>query len=225
MLPLHWPERPGNPSCARSCLYPPREETHSKVPKDRLASIRKLGKRGYTTNYPASHTHIDRSMHTHLQRHMRILQTHEEKHTHIHVMGNTKHRHAGTHKFRPHEGASAHRGEWTRACRYAQRDTLLCVPTHTHTHTCVQGPIGALGRPYSFKSRQESPSWLSVRWWCFRPYGQRRMWAPSSGEPSTALRRGRGAQNGPRAHRFTEARGEPAACQSAASPIVEAVAE
>ena len=108
--------------------------------------------------------------------------------------------------------------------------TPMCTHTHTHTHihtrVCVQGPIGALGRPYSFKSRQESPSWLSVRWWCFRPYGQRRTWAPSSGEPSTALRRGRGAQNGPRAHRFTEAWGEPAACQSAASPpIVEAVAE
>ena len=154
MLPLRWPERPGNPSCARSCLYlpGPRGGNHSKVPKGRLASIRKLGKRGYTTNHPASHTHIDGSMHTRLQRHMPILHTHEDKHIHIHVMGNTKHRHAGTHKFRPHEGASAHRGEWTRACRYAQRDTLLCVHTrtHTHTHTCVcagahrspgQGPI------------------------------------------------------------------------------------
>ena len=149
MLPLRWPERPGNPSCARSCLYlpGPRGGNHSKVPKDRLASIRKLGKRGYTTNHPASHTHIDGSIHTCLQRHTPILHTHEDKHIHIHVTGNTKHRHAGTHKFRPHEGASAHRGEWTRACRYAQRDTLLCVHTRTHTrthtptHVCVcRGP-------------------------------------------------------------------------------------
>lgn len=66
--------------------------------------------------------------------------------------------------------------------------------THTHTHTRVQGPIGALGKALFFEEQAGKPKlalcWMVVfqaKWAEASP-----TWAPSSGEPSTALSRERG---------------------------------
>ena len=160
MLPLHWPERHGNPSCARSCLYLPGPSTEkglwmsfrggndSKLPKDRQASIRKLGKRGYTANHPPQpHTH--RQIHAHVCRGTCVSCIHMRTNTHTYISRVTPSTDMQGHTSSGHTKVLQHtRGEWTRACRYAQRDTLLCVHTHTHTNTCAgahrspgQGPI------------------------------------------------------------------------------------
>ena len=72
--------------------------------------------------------------------------------------------------------------------------TPMCTHTHTHTHTRVQGPIGALGKALFFEEQAGKPKlalcWMVVfqaKWAEASP-----TWAPSSGEPSTALSRERG---------------------------------
>lgn len=98
------------------------------------------------------------------------------------------------------------------------RGTHSYVCSHTHIHTRVQGPIGALGKALFFQEQAGKPK-LALCWMVVFQAIQAEAsptWAPSSGEPSTALSRGRGTQNGPLAHRFTEAQGEhiclPASC-------------
>ena len=66
--------------------------------------------------------------------------------------------------------------------------------THTHIHTRVQGPIGALGKALFFQEQAGKPK-LALCWvvvfQAIRAEASPR-WAPSSGEPSTALSRERG---------------------------------